>query len=69
MADLRYCPNCKKNTYTEIDMDYTILVILLILLIIPGLVYYLYCHDKKNRCAICKLDANQMSPPKYDNNQ
>ena len=69
MGEMRYCPNCKKNTYTTLDINWIIFVILLIFGIILGLVYLLYCYYKKNRCGICGCPAEQMFPPRYDCNE
>lgn len=41
-----------------------IFIILLLLGIIFGLIYVLYCYMQKQECAVCGLAADMMQPPR-----
>lgn len=57
----KYCTICEKSVYPERDFNTGALLILLLLGIIPGLVYYAV---KNKTCPICKHDKWQVSPSK-----
>ena len=44
-----------------------ILIILLILRILLGLIYIVYCYLQKQQCAVCGTPAEMMQPPKMGN--
>lgn len=68
MGELRYCPQCKENRYLTMDINWIIFIILLILGVILGLIYLLYCYLAKQKCPVCDTSADMMQPPKikYD---
>ena len=49
-------------------INWIIFIILLILGIVLGVIYLLYCYLKKQKCAVCGTDANLMEPPHMNNN-
>jgi len=65
---LRYCPQCQQNRYCDMKINWIIFIILLILGIVLGVIYLLYCYLKKQKCAVCGTDANLMEPPHMNNN-
>ncbi|MBQ8373427.1 MAG: hypothetical protein IJX35_03840 [Candidatus Methanomethylophilaceae archaeon] len=48
-------------------MKISILIILLILGILLGLIYIVYCYLQKQQCAICGTPAEMMQPPRMEN--
>lgn len=64
MAELRYCPNCKENRFVQMKINWIIFIILLILGIILGIIYLLYCYLSKQECPVCGMPANLMEPPR-----
>ena len=50
------------------DINWIIFIILLILGVILGLIYLLYCYLAKQKCPVCDTSADMMQPPKikYD---
>ena len=68
MSEYKWCPHCKTNREAKMDINWIIFVILLIIGVILGLIYLLYCHYKKRSCAVCKTPAALMEMPKSDNN-
>ncbi len=50
------------------DINWIIFIILLILGVILGLIYLLYCYLAKQKCPVCGTSADMMQPPKikYD---
>ncbi len=63
MGDLRYCPQCGKNQYTKADINWIIFIVLLILGVILGLVYLVYCTVAKSpKCEVCGNTI--LEPPK-----
>lgn len=55
----KYCAICEKNVFPERDFSTGALLILLLLGIIPGLIYYAV---KNKTCPICKHDQWEVSP-------
>ncbi|MDR3206296.1 MAG: hypothetical protein LBT41_04295 [Candidatus Methanoplasma sp.] len=67
MSELRYCPNCGRNTYVEVKINWIIFIVLLICGVLLGLVYLVYCFAAKTKvCEVCKLKANKMEPPRFN---
>ncbi len=64
MGELRYCPQCEENRYVKMKISIPIFIILLLLGIIFGLIYVLYCYMQKQECAVCGLAADMMQPPR-----
>ncbi len=70
MGELRYCPQCGDNRYLTMDINWIIFVILLILGVVLGLIYLLYCYLAKQKCGVCGMKADLMEPPRtrFDQN-
>lgn len=64
MANMKYCPSCKRNVNTEHSWSTAVFIILLILGVLPGLIYMVIRW--KYRCPICHTPANMMYAPKFD---
>lgn len=57
--DQKFCAICEKSVFPERDFSTGALLILLLLGILPGLIYYAV---KNKTCPICKHDQWQVSP-------
>lgn len=54
MANVKYCPLCQRNVEPTKKFNWPIFIILLIIAIVPGILYYIYYLLKpKNVCPIC----------------
>lgn len=69
MGELRYCPECQQNRYLTMDINWIIFIILLILGVILGLIYLLYCYMVKQKCPVCGTKADLMEPPRMERMQ
>jgi len=47
-------------------VNWIIFIILLILGVIFGVIYLVYCHLKKQQCVVCGTNDSLMDPPKTD---
>ncbi len=63
MGDLMYCPQCGTNRLVEPKINWIIAIILLILGVIFGVIYILYCYLEKKQCPVCGTNAKLMEPP------
>lgn len=64
MANMKYCPNCKRNVNTEHSWHVVVLIILLLLGLIPGIIYLIWKWPR--RCPICHTPESMMYAPKFD---
>lgn len=54
MANIKYCPLCQRNVEPTKKLNWPIFIILLIIGIVPGLLYFIYYLLKpKKVCPIC----------------
>gem|GEM_PF-1493917 len=59
---IMYCPRCQRDITTEKDYNVGIFIVLLILGILFGLLYYLL--SDKVRCPTCKTSEPYLQLPK-----
>jgi hypothetical protein len=59
MAKMKYCPNCKQMVATERGYNAVVLIILLIIGILPGLIYW--AVKRGRRCPLCHTPAKNMT--------
>jgi len=62
MSDnIMWCPRCNCNRNVD-RINWVIFIILLILGVIFGLIYLVYClFAKEGKCAVCGLEEHQMN--------
>lgn len=65
MGEMMYCPQCHENRMTTMDINWIICIILLLLGVVLGIVYLLYCYIEKRRCPVCGTSSKLMEPPRY----
>lgn len=65
MSDQGYCPECRKNVNGTTDINWVIFIILLLLGILLGLIYLVYCLTKPKICPFCK---NTLDPFRSESN-
>ena len=51
---MQYCQNCKQNVEPKKNISVIGLIILLLLFLVPGIIYLIYCLVQKPKCPICK---------------
>lgn len=51
--DPGYCPHCKKNMNSKLNIDWVIFIILFLLFILGAILYLVYCLTKPPICAYC----------------
>ena len=56
-----------RERYLKMKISIPILIVLLILGILLGLIYIVYCYLQKQQCAVCGPPAEMMQPPKMGN--
>lgn len=66
MGDLMYCPTCGCNRMTEVKINWIIAIILLLLGVILGVVYIVYCFVEKQQCPVCGTNEKLMQPPRNE---
>ena len=59
----------KKNKLAIIAAVWIIFIILLILGVVLGLIYLLYCYMVKQKCPVCGTKADLMEPPRMERMQ
>ena len=50
---MRYCNNCNQTVAPKKNVSFIVLVLLLLFLILPGIIYLIYCLVQKGKCPIC----------------
>jgi hypothetical protein len=65
MGQIMFCPKCNKNVATEKDYSVGVFVILLILGLLFGILYYVL--KDKVRCSTCKTTEPYLQLPHSDN--
>ena len=50
---MQYCQNCNQGVEPKKNMSIIGLIILLLIFIIPGLIYLVYCLVQQPKCPIC----------------
>ena len=50
---MRHCNNCNQQVEPKKNVSVIGLVILLLLFIIPGIIYLIYCLVQKGKCPMC----------------
>ncbi len=66
MGDLMYCPTCGTNRMTELKINWIIAVLLLLLGIVLGVIYIVYCAVEKQQCPVCGTNRKLMEPPRHE---
>ncbi len=61
---MKWCPACKRNVNTEPGYSLGILIVLLILFIIPGIIYW--AVKRGRRCPICHTPDGMLTAPNLD---
>ena len=63
-SNIRYCPMCQKNVSTDTQINWIIFILLLILGVILGVIYLIYClcSSSHRKCGIC--GCTTLQPPK-----
>ena len=66
LSKVRYCNNCNQTVEPKKNVSVIALVLLLLFLILPGIIYLIYCLVQKGKCPICNSTnwRNVGSPPK-----
>ena len=49
---MRYCNNCNQTVAPKKNVSFIVLVLLLLFLILPGIIYLIYCLVQKGKCPI-----------------
>ncbi len=60
---MKYCPSDKRNVDTERGYNTVLLVLLILIGLIPGLIYYAI---SKKRCPICHTPQSMLENPRWD---
>lgn len=50
---MKYCKNCKQRVEPKKNVSALALIILLLLFILPGILYVIYCLVQKGKCPMC----------------
>ena len=53
MHVMKYCKNCKQRVEPKKNVSALALIILLLLFILPGILYVIYCLVQKGKCPRC----------------
>ena len=53
MHVMKYCKNCKQRVEPKKNVSALALIILLLLFILPGILYVIYCLVQKGKCPMC----------------
>ena len=53
LSKVRYCNNCNQTVAPKKNVSFIVLVLLLLFLILPGIIYLIYCLVQKGKCPIC----------------
>ena len=53
LSKVRYCNNCNQTVAPKKNVSFIILVLLLLFLILPGIIYLIYCLVQKGKCPMC----------------